>query len=440
MRINKISTILKREYLLVTRKKLFWIVSIAGPLAYLLLIVGLGAMLGGITKGQKVRVYDGAGLGEGMKEMMARESITLEVLPHPGGKVPTDALETRDVDVIIAIPPELKAEPADKPADKAAGKPDNPLQEDDDGDKPRAVLYTRKGGNMQVRELAVRSINEQLHALWLAGRGMDSGAVKTVFNKRVKVTHEEVVKGGKTQASSELGAVLICLFSVMLVMMPSLIWGMELMRSIIEEKNQRIVEILISSLTPFELLTGKLFGIGMVGFTQLGIWLVLFAGITAGGLSMLPPGALKDLHLENVLHPMMLPVLLMFFALSFLMYALPFAAVGSAVNTEKEAQQFVTPIMLLMMLPMMMMSVIMMAPDAPRVVVMSMIPIYSPMLLMMRYALGTLPLWQGALGVALTLATLFGALWICAKVYRVGILMYGQKPGLAEIIKWIGRS
>ncbi len=436
MRIDKVAVIFKREYTLVIRKKLFWIVSIAGPLAYLLLMVGMGFMIGGIANGQKVRVYDGAGLGEGMKEVMAKAGITLEVLPYPGGKVPTESLESREVDMIIALPPELKAEPADKPAVLSGKKP----PADDDDGAPRAVIYSRKGGNMQAREMAVRSINEQLHALWLAGRGMDAGAVKSVFNKDVQVEQQEVVKGGKTQASNELIPILLCLFSVMLVMMPSIIWGMELMRSIIEEKNQRIVEILISSLTPFELLTGKLFGIGMVGLTQLGIWLVLIGGITAGGLKMMPPEKLQKLHLSEVLHPMMLPVLLLFFVLAFLMYSLPFAAVGSAVNSEKEAQQFVTPIMLLMMLPMMMLSVIMMAPDAPLVVGLSMVPIYSPMLLMMRYALGTLPLWQGLLGVALTLVTLFGALWICAKVYRVGILMYGQKPSLAEIIKWIGRS
>ncbi len=453
MRLNKISTILKREYLLVTRKKLFWIVSIAGPLAYLLLMVGVGFMVGGAQKGQRIRIYDGAGLGDGMREEMAKQSLTVEVLPYQSASTPTAALENREVDAIIVIPPELKSEPADAPAEAkaethpaanadiqpAAKAGEHPAGKAAEAG-PHAVIYTRKGGNMQVLEIVSHTINTQLRALWLSGRGLDAAAVKTVFGKQVEITQKTVLAGGKIETGSQLGGIIICIFSLMLLTVPSLIWGMELMRSIIEEKNQRIVEILISSLTPFELLTGKLLGIGLVGLTQLGIWLVLFAGISIAGLSALPLEVTEKLNLGNLLHPMMLPVLLIFFVLAFLMYSLPFAAVGSAVNSEKEAQQFVTPISLLMMLPMMMLSAIIIAPDAPRVVWMSMIPIYSPALLMMRYALGTLPWWQGVIGITLTLLTLYFSLRICSKIYRVGILMYGQKPSLAEIVKWIGRA
>ncbi len=112
MRCNKILILLRREYAIVTRKKLFWIVSIAGPLAYLLLIVGLGFAIGGLQKGQKVRVYDGAGLGPGMRETMEKAKLEVEVLPRPDGAVPTGDLLARKLDVIIDVPKDLQAEPA----------------------------------------------------------------------------------------------------------------------------------------------------------------------------------------------------------------------------------------------------------------------------------------------------------------------------------------
>jgi ABC-2 type transport system permease protein len=287
---------------------------------------------------------------------------------------------------------------------------------------------------MQAREIAVRSINEQLHALWLAGRGMDAAAVKSVFKKRVRVEQQEVAKGGKTRASNELTPILLCLFSVMLVMMPSLIWGMELMRSIIEEKNQRIVEILISSLTPFELLLGKVLGIGAVGLVQYAIWGLFGIGFGWQGASLLaslPPEQKFDLPSGWTF-----AAFAAFFLLGYFLYSSFFAIVGSMCRNEQEVQQVLFPVIAPLILPLILFPYILRQPDSTLSVVLSLIPLFSPIVMFGRIAVLMPPLWQIALSIVLLLLAIVGAAWVAGRVYRVGILATGRRPSLAELWRW----
>jgi ABC-2 type transport system permease protein len=418
--LDKSIAVLKREYRSYVRQKKFWILSFAGPLLYVVLIAAVGFMSSKLVKGQKVWVFDGSGMGETLKQDLAESKMEVAVKPPIEGPL-SDAqkkpLQEREADAFVVLPKGLR-----------------------DDAKLKPLIYTRQGGNLALKEMVRNSLNDQLRKARLEGHGLAAKEIGDIFGLKVEIDDQEITSTGEVQKGNEVKGLLVGFGMVLLVMMPSLIWGMELMRSIIEEKNQRIVEILISSLTPFELLLGKILGIGLVGLTQLGIWVGLSAVITGGVAATISRFGGAAFSVSDLVPASAIPLLLAFFILAFFMYAMLYAAVGSAVNTEKEGQQFAMPIMMVMMVPWFLIGVIIQAPDAPFVVTMSLIPLYTPMLMSMRAGLGTLPLWQGVLGITLTSLTIVFLTWVCSKIYRVGILMYGQKPSLAEVVKWIGRS
>ena len=423
MRIEKVLTVLKREYTSYTRKKLFWIMTFVGPLLPLLL-GGLPALLmGRLVEGQKVLIYDGAGLGDALKTEIQKSQmlVTVEALPNPlpdeNSTLVRGPLLEKKYDAIILLPAGITADPPAVPR-----------------------LFTREGGNLLVQEISNSALSNQLRSRRLEGHGMSAAEISEIFNMKVVVDIRKISKTGKAQTGNMLQGFLAAMLITLMVMMPTLIWGQEMMRSIVEEKSQRIVEILISSVTPLELLAGKIAGIGLVGFTQIFLWFILTFGLGSGVSVALKAFGVAGFSMTQLLPLSLLPVMLLFFILGFVVYALLYAAVGSAVNSEKDAAQFAAPMTMVMMAPWFLIGAIAQAPDAPYVVALSMIPIYSPMLLTMRAGMGVLPFWQGAVGVALTLALIAFLLWACAKIFRVGILMYGQKPSLAEIVKWIGRA
>jgi len=209
-------------------------------------------------------------------------------------------------------------------------------------------------------------------------------------------------------------------------------YGMNVLRAVITEKTSRIMEVLLSTLTPAELMSGKIFGVAAVGITQVAIW------IMAGALLSLPGAyTLSGLIQQANLTLATGLFFAVYFLLGFLLYSSMCAGLGATVNSEQEAQQFQFVVIMPLMLSFFYMFVAMKDPNGPLTVALSMFPFSAPIVMYTRLIIGSVPVWQIALSIVLMIVAIIGVIWLCARIYRVGVLMYGKKPNLPEIIRWI---
>jgi ABC-2 type transport system permease protein len=239
------------------------------------------------------------------------------------------------------------------------------------------------------------------------------------------------VKKEGTAKSSAGVEYMMSLFMLAILFSILMGYGQLIMRGVLEEKNSRIIEILISSTDTQNIFYGKIIGIGLAGLTQVAIWF-LFALALVGKFSMgLDSGILNFLTLEIGVY------FVVFFMLGFFMYAILFSIVGAAVNTDQEAQQFAAPISYLLIIPFVMGIMVTQSPNSTVALVSSFIPFFTPTLMFMRITVSPPPLLQILSAIALSLGFIFFLAWLGAKIFRVGILMYGKKPSLKEIIRWL---
>jgi ABC-2 type transport system permease protein len=228
------------------------------------------------------------------------------------------------------------------------------------------------------------------------------------------------------------------LFAMALYVM-FIVYGQMIARGVLEEKTSDIVEILISSLRPWEMMLGKILGIGGVGLTQVAIWGVVIAVASMFGLAGAAP-ALAELGLDisGVAVPWDLILWsLVYFVTGYLLYSGVFAAAGALVTSEQDVQQVLIPALMPIILPILVLPAAMQTPDAPWVVAMSLFPFFSPILMPMRIAASHVPLWQSALAVVLLLAATLVLAWAAGRIYRIGILMKGKRPNLPELVRWL---
>jgi ABC-2 type transport system permease protein len=207
-------------------------------------------------------------------------------------------------------------------------------------------------------------------------------------------------------------------------------YGVMVLRAVVDEKSSRVMEVMLASATPKQMMAGKVLGVGAVGLSQLGIWSIAAAIYGTPGLVM--ASVLGFTIPKEIL--IGLPV---FFVLGYVLYSACFAALGATVNSEQEAQQLQMIVMLPLILASSFMWEVIRHPDSATSIFLSLFPFTSPVLMFMRMAVATPPLWQVLLCVALLIATVYLVISICARIYRVGILMYGKRPTLPEIIKWL---
>lgn len=230
---------------------------------------------------------------------------------------------------------------------------------------------------------------------------------------------------------------------IMIMYMMIIGYGMLVMRSIIEEKNSRIMEVLVSSVTPFQLMLGKIAGLGAATLTQVGIWIVIGIGLSSMTGSFSAQPAIQKI----VFHPAILTFFILYLVSGYFLYSTFYALIGSIVNEEKEAQNFMFPIILSLMLPFILMTSVVQDPNSTMATVLSLVPIFTPTLMLMRliFVVPTstdLSPFSGIIAEAIigfilvTLTTLL-LIWLTAKIFRVGILMYGKRPTLPEILKWV---
>lgn len=316
-------------------------------------------------------------------------------------------------------------------------------------------FYGKESPGFGTLQQIERIISEKLTTRELIARGVDLEQIESAeANVNIQIQNFE---GQRTSRMSSYIKMIFGGAAGYLLMMFIIIYGNMVMRSVIEEKSNRIIEIIVSSVKPIQLMLGKILGTSLAGITQFAIWVVLGSVLmviaaTFTGVEMLPPptGAQQGLEglgsseLQQLLTDIYnLPMFtLMFFFLiyfigGYFLYSAIYAAIGAAVDSETDTQQFMFPIILPLMLGIYVgfFSVIE-NPHGTISMIFSMVPLTSPIVMLMRIPFGV-PWWELAASVFLLIVTNAFVLWLAAKIYRVGILMYGKKPTYKELYKWL---
>ncbi len=228
---------------------------------------------------------------------------------------------------------------------------------------------------------------------------------------------------------------------VMIIFMTVIGYGQILMRSVIEEKNSRVIEVMVSSVSSFQLMAGKIIGLGLASLTQVAVWIIIGLGIYSyrGALNV-------SADISSVIfNPVLIVFFVLFLIIGYILYSTLFALIGSLCNTDKEAQNYIFPITMSLILPMILAMYIIQEPDSAVSTTLSLIPFFTPTMMILRlnvispesFSLGNPIIVQAIIGVILTTVTTVLVIWLAARIFRIGILMYGKRPTLPEIIKWV---
>ena len=436
--MNTIFLIIRREYLVRVRKKSFIIMTILGPV----LIFGFYAVIGWAAVSsinqKKIAVIDESGrfTGKFKNDDETLYSFLRQSLP--------DAKKTfvkQDYNALVFIPKDVI-------------------------EHPKTVqIFAEKSVSLALQSNIERAISREIETIKLEQAGITQ---KIIEDAKVNVDAQTIsLSEGGEKSSSGIATTIISGFCALLIYISVLIYGTQVMRGVMEEKTNRIVEVIISSVKPFQLMLGKIIGVALVGLTQFLLWIVLTVGLITVGSSVLgqketaqsamtarmngmPGGADVQRKMATAENPVVsvmkaietLPITLIvacflfYFLGGYLLYSALFGAVGAAVDSETETQQFMFPIMMPIIAAIAFAQIAVRDPDGPLAFWTSMIPFTSPVVMMVRVPFGV-PGWQLALSMGLLVLGFIGTTWIAARIYRVGILMYGKKTSFRELSKWV---
>jgi ABC-2 type transport system permease protein len=432
----KIRTIIKKEYKQIVKKKSFVISTILTPLIMgaFIFFPMLLTRVGREVKTIEIADYSGMiqqqFLERSHHQKEAAELLKLKFQPVPDKKAEQQELITAYEQKIAAreeaslkLLPEYKKEILDKTIDGLLLIPENVI-------KTRRIYFCALnisdfGTNKYITSTVQRILSEKL----LTDQKIDLQIVEDAI-RDIHLGTFKVKKEGTKKSTSGM-EYMMSIFMLTILFTVIMAYGQLMMRGVIEEKNNRIIEVLISSTNAFTLFYGKIIGIGLAGLTQVGIWALLAAAL----LRRLSLGI--DQSIVHFLTPELAIYFVIFFTIGYFMYSILFSIVGASVNTDQEAQQFAAPITYLLVIPFIIGIMVTQNPNTPFVVIASLFPLFTPTLMFMRISVAVPSYFQVILSIGMSLLfTLFLA-WMGAKIFRVGILMYGKKPRISEIGKWL---
>ncbi|KAA6302667.1 MAG: hypothetical protein EZS26_001174 [Candidatus Ordinivivax streblomastigis] len=398
--MNKINIIIQREYLTRVRKKSFIILTLLMPV----LFVGL---MGGTFW---------------LSQLNESEAKTIVVVDETGEYFPVlhdtgqyrFAQSGENVYATLVISENLLTNPS------------------------ALTLYSQK----QVLAGAISTITSQLND-YLSNKKLASYNIpnlKQILEESQVSVNMQILRlneDGGESASSANEAMMIGMIFTTLIYLFIFAYGAMVMQGVMEEKTNRIVEVMVSSVKPFDLMMGKLIGIGLVGLTQFALWGILIGGTLLSGslVSSMETGAVTALISTNHLAEISI-YFVIFFIGGYLLYASLFAAIGAMVNSQEDTQQYLMPITIIILFALYTGMYSAQNPDGPLAFWASLFPLTSPIVMMTRLPYGV-PWWQLAISISLLLLTMVFIVRLAAKIYRTGILMYGKKPTVAEIMKWL---
>lgn len=431
--MNKILLVIQREYLTRIQKKSFWIASLLGPIL--------------ITAIYAIPIW---------LAMQDKEVKRIEILDESGLFQAKDLVD-KEVDFKLVNKPfsELKVSFSKEGFVAFVHLPKNILS-----DSKELKIYSEKNLSLPLKSSIERVIEKKVRATLMQKAGIAS----EVYEKtQVEINSEtiSVSSSGDETSSSSGGAMILAGVMGMLLYITLLLYGSQVMAGVIEEKSSRIIEVIISSIKPYQLMLGKILGVGMVGLTQFLLWIVLTIGLTQVASTFYGSSPIQqkveqvkktDLEVAKTMEaspmdevtkviestniPLVLGGFLFYFLFGYLLYSSLFAALGSAVESTAEAQQFTFIVMLPIILAFIMAQFTMQDPDSTMAFWASMIPFTSPINMMVRLPYGV-PMWELATSMILLVLGFLGCSWISARIYRVGILMYGKKITVKEMAKWM---
>ncbi|MFD1143109.1 ABC transporter permease [Larkinella insperata] len=439
--MRTIFLILKREYLVRVKKKSFLIMTFVTPLlvSCLWLIPILFAMRDIDQK--KVEVIDEN--GKFAKTFKNTNELVFTPVKLPVENAKKDFSQS-GYDVLVHIPKDIL-------------------------ENPKSLkIYAEKNVSLEVKNGIENAVEQEIENIRLLEAGIDR---KVLESTKANVSSDTYSLSDEGEKDSSSGAATgIGYFCAFVIYMAIFIYGVQVMRGVMEEKTNRIVEVIISSVKPFQLMAGKITGVALVGLTQFMLWILLTFGMSSAissfvGQSVGPqqrvemmaqsPGQnqtapaekpkteQKNNPMNSILKaigtldiPLIIGCFLIYFIGGYLIYSALFAAVGSAVDSDTDVQQFMFPVTMPLVLSFIMAQFVIREPDGAVAFWMSMIPFTSPIVMMVRIPFGV-PFWEVALSVSLLIVGFLGTSWLAARIYRVGILMYGKKPSYKELAKWL---
>jgi ABC-2 type transport system permease protein len=440
--MRKILSVIKREYIQIVRTKGFIIGTVLGPVLMAALLV-VPIMMGtvAVEKQETIGVVDLSReifldldkkldqkdyrLDDGNRHYVLRKVE----LPY-GSSV--DELKkdlnarvlNKELSAYILIPGNVLEI---KDTKKAAGE----LESGESSEKGDIEYVSQHTTDFEKLGELSGALNSVIIEKRLKKEGLDPQKISQ-FIKRVRLTPIKVTKKGEEKDT--MGTFWVSYFLALILYMAIFMYGSIIMRGVIEEKSSKVVEVLLSSLKPFQLMLGKILGIGAVGLTQFSIWAVFGFATTHFSKSIIPVGA--EFSLVSI-PTYVFVYFVVFFILGYFLYATFYAAVGSMVNSEKEAQQLVMPITMFLILPLLLLIFIIRSPDSALSVGLSLFPLFAPIIMMLRVSVLLPPFIQIAAAIVLLILAVLLMAWLAAKIYRVGILMYGKRPKFGEIIRWL---
>lgn len=412
--------ILKREYFSRVKTKAFWVSTALVPI-FIFAMTIVPSLLAARSKAsnEPVRILDAIG---------DFAPVAREVLADSKRGADQPPIEIHEV--VGRSSAELRRENNDL---AAAGTIQGYYlidQEAVSGDK--VIYWARNAGSIvadsQNNSLMSRMIRTyRLKKLGLEGAQITRAVTPIDFDMR-RATNDP------KKETSGIAAFLLSFMMVFFIYFTLIIYGIYVMRGVLEEKSNRIVEVIVSSVKPFHLMLGKIVGIGAVGLTQIAIWLGFALVFSAPQVAMalsISSGSLPKISTASLVF---LPV---YYILGYFLFATIYAGIGSMFNSEEDAQQLMGVANLFLIAPMILLMPVMKNPDGMMSTVLSLFPFFSPILMYLRIGVQMPPAWQIALSIAIMLATIVLMIWLVAKIYRVGILMYGKKPTIPEIARWL---
>ncbi|MHA8069831.1 ABC transporter permease [Aquirufa ecclesiirivi] len=435
--MNKIFLVIKREYLTRVSKKSFWIASLVAPLL-LTAIYAVPIWLATRDKEVKqVAIWDGSGLFE--QKDLADKEIAFQLVKGDVANI-KKTFDKQGYSAFAAIPADILTNPQS------------------------LKIYSEKNLSLSLKNDIERMVQNKVREILLRNAGISTLKYKET---QVDISSDTITvsKQGAETTSSSGGAMILAAILGFLLYLSLLLYGSQVMNGVIEEKSSRIIEVIISSIKPYQLMLGKILGVGMVGLTQFLLWIVLTIGLsTATSKLYQAPSRMATVanstnsdelkksvakvesssqpmdELNKVIESTNIPLILgsffFYFLFGYLLYSSLFAAIGSAVESAAEAQQFTFPVMIPIILAFILAQFTMQDPDSSIAFWASIIPFTSPINMMVRLPYGV-PTWEIILSMVLLVGGFLACSWLSSRIYRVGILMYGKKMTWKEISKWV---
>ena len=438
--MNKILLIIQREYLTRVKKKSFLIMTLLGPVLLSALFVVPVWLATQSEDVQKIEVVDETGLF--INQIKNTESLVFDYQFRSIDEAQKHLVQNEDVSAVLYIPDIVVSVP-----------------------KSVQIFYSSQPSSGSIKYME-NSIAEVIENKKLEDQYNLSLKDISDLKPKIKIISSKLTKDGFEKSAGDLatGVGFAAAFFIYLFIF---LYGVQVMRGVIEEKTNRIVEVIISSVKPFQLMMGKILGIAMVGVTQFVIWVILTGGLIIGAQSyfeqdlvnarvqknqqveQFSPTADKseaapeknivaelNANIQRINFPLVLGCFLFYFLGGYFLYGALFAAIGSAVDSESDTQQFMLPITIPLIFAFIIAQLVVQNPDGSLAFWASIVPLTSPIVMMVRIP-GGVPVWELLLSMAALVLTFFAATWLAGRIYRTGILMYGKKPSFKELGKWL---